>query len=108
MRAVLNSKCYLYGFFIPDIVLILTRCFLQTTPIDLPPIPIHVFANDSPLTGKEGTKLTSQVIRGRIYDASVTLHVLPGPTSESLELHSREVLRLGVLLKTRRFGHPKQ
>jgi predicted membrane GTPase involved in stress response len=64
-----------------------------------------VFANDSPLAGKEGSKLTSQMIRERIYkeaETNVALHVLPGPTSESLELRGRGVLHLGVLLETLR------
>jgi GTP-binding protein len=64
-----------------------------------------VYANDSPLAGQEGTKLTSQVIRDRIYkeaETNVALTVLPGPTSESLELRGRGVLHLGVLLETLR------
>ncbi|KAF8175757.1 P-loop containing nucleoside triphosphate hydrolase protein [Pholiota molesta] len=78
---------------------------LPTTPIDPPTISIHVHANDSPLGGREGTKLTSQVIRERIYkeaETNVALTVLPGPTSESLELRGRGVLHLGVLLETLR------
>ncbi|KDR71900.1 hypothetical protein GALMADRAFT_253685 [Galerina marginata CBS 339.88] len=78
---------------------------LPTTPIDPPTISIHVHANDSPLAGREGTKLTSQVIRDRIYkeaETNVALTVLPGPTSESLELRGRGVLHLGVLLETLR------
>ncbi|KAF8901354.1 hypothetical protein CPB84DRAFT_1836409 [Gymnopilus junonius] len=78
---------------------------LPTTPIDPPTISIHVHANDSPLAGREGTKLTSQLIRDRIYkesETNVALTVLPGPTSESLELRGRGVLHLGVLLETLR------
>ncbi|KAF4622429.1 hypothetical protein D9613_008997 [Agrocybe pediades] len=78
---------------------------LPTTPIDPPTISIHVHANDSPLAGREGTKLTSQLIRERIYKEATTnvaLTVLPGPTSESLELRGRGVLHLGVLLETMR------
>jgi len=64
-----------------------------------------VYANDSPLAGLEGSKLTSQVIRERIYkeaETNVALRVLPGPTSESLELRGRGVLHLGILLETLR------
>ncbi|PPQ78778.1 hypothetical protein CVT25_010651 [Psilocybe cyanescens] len=78
---------------------------LPTTPIDPPTISIHVYPNDSPLAGREGTKLTSQVIRDRIYkeaETNVALTVLPGPTSESLEVRGRGVLHLGVLLETLR------
>ncbi|KAG6836669.1 hypothetical protein H0H93_005216 [Arthromyces matolae] len=78
---------------------------LPTTPIDPPTISIVVHANDSPLAGQDGTKLTSQLIRDRIYKEALTnvaLNVLPGPTSESLELRGRGVLHLGVLLETLR------
>jgi len=78
---------------------------LPTTPIDPPTISINVFANDSPLAGKEGTKLTSQLIKDRIYEeaqTNVALSVLPGPSSESLELRGRGVLHLGVLLEVLR------
>lgn len=64
-----------------------------------------VYANDSPLAGLEGTKLTSQFIRERIYkeaETNVALMVLPGPTSDSLELRGRGVLHLGILLETLR------
>ncbi|KAF8896166.1 GTP-binding protein TypA [Infundibulicybe gibba] len=56
-------------------------------------------------TALPGTKLTSQVIRERIYkeaETNVALTVLPGPTSECLELRGRGVLHLGVLLETLR------
>ncbi|KAH0580217.1 hypothetical protein H2248_001736 [Termitomyces sp. 'cryptogamus'] len=78
---------------------------LPSTPIDPPTISIHVQANDSPLAGTSGTKLTSQLIRERIYkeaETNVALRILPGPTSESLELRGRGVLHLGVLLETLR------
>ncbi|TFK37816.1 P-loop containing nucleoside triphosphate hydrolase protein [Crucibulum laeve] len=78
---------------------------LPTTPIDPPTISIFIHANDSPMAGKEGSKLTSQLIRERIYkeaETNVALKILPGPTSESLELRGRGVLHLGVLLETLR------
>ncbi|KAF9524566.1 P-loop containing nucleoside triphosphate hydrolase protein [Crepidotus variabilis] len=82
---------------------------LPTTPIDPPTISLNVFTNDSPLGGREGSKLTSQVIKERIYkeaETNVALTVLPGPTAESLELRGRGVLHLGVLLETlRREGY---
>jgi predicted membrane GTPase involved in stress response len=78
---------------------------LPTTPIDPPTISVVVYPNDSPLAGQEGSRLTSQLIRDRIYEeaeTNVALTVLPGPTSESLELRGRGVLHLGVLFKTLR------
>ncbi|KAF9261034.1 hypothetical protein L218DRAFT_906276 [Marasmius fiardii PR-910] len=78
---------------------------LETTPIDPPTISMFVYPNDSPFAGKEGNKLTSQLIRDRIYkeaETNVALKVLPGPTSESIELRGRGVLHLGVLFETLR------
>jgi hypothetical protein len=52
----------------------------------LPTNSINVFANDSPLAGKAGPKLTSQVIKDRIdqeAETNVALIVLPGPSSET-------------------------
>lgn len=81
----------------------------QTTPIDPPTISTYIYPNDSPFAGKEGKKVTSQLIRERIYkeaETNVALKVLPGPTSESLELRGRGVLHLGILFETlRREGY---
>ena len=66
---------------------------------------MYIYPNDSPLAGKEGNKLTSQLIRERILkeaQTNVALKVLPGPTAESVEVRGRGVLHLGVLLETLR------
>jgi GTP-binding protein len=82
---------------------------IKTTPIDPPTISIIVYPNDGPLAGQEGNKLTSAMIKDRIYkeaETNVALKVLPGPTSESLELRGRGVLHLGILFETlRREGY---
>ncbi|KAJ7763172.1 P-loop containing nucleoside triphosphate hydrolase protein [Mycena maculata] len=78
---------------------------LPSTPIDPPTISVVVHANSSPLGGTEGTKLTSQMIKERIHREALTdvaLSVLPGPTSDSLEVRGRGVLHLGILLETLR------
>ncbi|KAK0236873.1 P-loop containing nucleoside triphosphate hydrolase protein [Armillaria nabsnona] len=78
---------------------------LRTTPIDPPTISVRIYPNDSPVAGKEGSKLTSQVIRERLLreaETNVALRVLPGVTAESLELRGRGVLHLGVLFETLR------
>ncbi|KAK0463177.1 GTP-binding protein TypA [Desarmillaria tabescens] len=78
---------------------------LKTTPIDPPTISVRIYPNDSPVAGKEGSKLTSQVIRERLLreaETNVALRVLPGATAESLELRGRGVLHLGVLFETLR------
>nr|GAT48177.1 GTP-binding protein [Mycena chlorophos] len=78
---------------------------LPSTPIDPPTISIIVHANSSPLGGSEGTKLTSQLLKERIYREALTdvaLSVLPGPTSDSIEVRGRGVLHLGILLENLR------
>ncbi|KAJ6531388.1 GTP-binding protein TypA [Mycena vulgaris] len=78
---------------------------LPSTPIDPPTISVVVHANSSPLAGQEGTKLTSQMVKERIHREALTdvaLSVLPGPTSDSLEVRGRGVLHLGILLETLR------
>ncbi len=74
---------------------------LPTIPIDPLTISINVFVNDLPLARREGTKLTSQLIKDCIFkeaETNVTLTVLPGPSSDSLELCSHSV-HLGILLE---------
>ncbi|KAJ7634624.1 GTP-binding protein TypA [Roridomyces roridus] len=78
---------------------------LPSTPIDPPTISVVMHANSSPLAGTEGTKLTSQMLKERIYREALTdvaLSVLPGPTSDSVEVRGRGVLHLGILLETLR------
>ncbi|KAJ7294005.1 GTP-binding protein TypA [Mycena rebaudengoi] len=78
---------------------------LPSTPIDPPTISVVIHANSSPLAGSEGTKLTSQVVKERIYREALTdvaLSVLPGPTSDCVEVRGRGVLHLGILLETLR------
>ncbi|KAF5367751.1 hypothetical protein D9758_009863 [Tetrapyrgos nigripes] len=78
---------------------------LPSTPISPPTISTFIYPNDSPFAGKEGNKLTSQVIRDRLYkeaETNVALRVLPGPTTESLELRGRGILHLGVLFEQMR------
>ncbi|KAF7776525.1 hypothetical protein Agabi119p4_4918 [Agaricus bisporus var. burnettii] len=60
-----------------------------TTPIDPPTISFMIRPNDSPFSGEEGTKFTSQLICQHLLKASQTnlaLKVLPGPAAESLEI----------------------
>ncbi|KAF7762339.1 hypothetical protein Agabi119p4_8932 [Agaricus bisporus var. burnettii] len=78
---------------------------LPTMPIDPPTISIMIHPNDSPFSGKEGTKLTSQLIRQRLLKEpqnNIALKVLPGPAAEPLEVCGHGVLHLGVLLETLR------
>ncbi|CDZ97740.1 gtp-binding protein [Phaffia rhodozyma] len=78
---------------------------LPSTPLDPPTISMFISANDSPFAGKEGTKLTSAVIKDRLLkeaETNVALKVIDNPQSESLEIRGRGVLHLGILLETLR------
>ncbi|CAK5281744.1 unnamed protein product [Mycena citricolor] len=82
---------------------------LPSLPIDPPTISVVLHANSSPLAGQDGTKLTSQMIKERVYREALTdvaLSVLPGPTSDSIEVRGRGVLHLGILFENlRREGY---
>jgi GTP-binding protein len=61
--------------------------------------------NDSPLAGTEGHKLTSRVIRDRLYreaEGNVALRVEDSPGSDSYVVSGRGELQLAVLIETMR------
>lgn len=66
---------------------------------------MFVSPNDSPFAGKEGTKLTSALIKDRLFkeaETNVALKVIDDPFSDALEIRGRGVLHLGILLETLR------
>ncbi|KAF5372525.1 hypothetical protein D9758_005271 [Tetrapyrgos nigripes] len=74
-------------------------------PISPPTISTFIYPNNPPFTGKEGNKLTSQVIWDGLYkeaETNITPRVLPGPTTESFELCRGGILPLGVLFEQMR------
>jgi GTP-binding protein len=61
--------------------------------------------NDSPLAGTEGDKLTSRVIRDRLYreaEGNVALRVEDSPGSDSYVVSGRGELQLAILIETMR------
>lgn len=78
---------------------------LHANPIDPPTMAITVGVNDSPLAGKEGKKLTSQMIRTRLEEeaeTNVSITVTPTASNDAFEIGGRGELQLGVLLETMR------
>ncbi len=66
---------------------------------------INIRANDSPLAGQEGTKVTARMILDRLKreaetNVAITLNV--DPQGESFEVGGRGELQLGVLIETMR------
>jgi GTP-binding protein len=76
---------------------------LEFAKIDQPTISINIYANDSPLAGKEGKMLTSQAIKDRLLkelETNVSLQLVEH--SDSFELKGRGELQIGVLVETLR------
>ena len=78
---------------------------IKSTPIDPPTMAINIGVNNSPLAGKEGTKLTTRVILDRLRKEEATniaITVKAELGSESYEVGGRGELQLGVLIETMR------
>jgi GTP-binding protein len=78
---------------------------LQAQPIDPPTLSMTFMVNDSPLAGTEGDKVTSRMIRARLYkeaEGNVALKVEDSPTGEAYIVSGRGELQLGILIETMR------
>ncbi len=78
---------------------------LPAQPIDPPTIAITVSVNDSPLAGKEGSRVQSRVIRERLLreaEANVAVKVAETGEKDAFEVAGRGELQLGVLIETMR------
>ena len=78
---------------------------IKSHPIDPPTMSIVIGVNTSPLAGTEGKKLTSRMIRERLYDeakTNVSIRVNDTDSSESFEVSGRGELQLGVLIENMR------
>ncbi len=87
-----------------------TLCDLDVTtpiaapPIDPPTLAITISVNDSPLAGREGSKVQSRVIRDRLFrESEGNVAIKVRETGESaFEVAGRGELQLGVLIETMR------
>ncbi|HZK91424.1 MAG TPA: translational GTPase TypA [Stellaceae bacterium] len=88
-----------------------TLCALEVTtalaadPIDPPTLAMTFSVNDSPLAGREGSKVTSRMIAERLYreaEGNVAIGVRESAQRDAVEVSGRGELQLGVLIETMR------
>jgi GTP-binding protein len=78
---------------------------LHAQPIDPPTLSMRFAVNDSPMAGREGTKVTSRMIRDRLMreaESNVAIRVTESADKDSFEVAGRGELQLGVLIETMR------
>ncbi len=78
---------------------------LHAQPIDPPTLSMRFAVNDSPMAGREGTKVTSRMIRDRLFreaESNVAIKVTESADKDSFEVAGRGELQLGVLIETMR------
>ena len=78
---------------------------LHAQPIDPPTLSMTFSVNDSPLAGTEGDKVTSRVIRDRLFkeaEGNVALKVEAAPNSDAYIVSGRGELQLAILIETMR------
>jgi len=78
---------------------------LGADPIDPPTLAITFSVNDSPLAGREGTKVTSRMIGERLLreaEGNVAIRVRESSERDAFEVSGRGELQLGVLIETMR------
>lgn len=78
---------------------------IKSTPIDPPTMAITIGVNDSPLAGTEGSKVTSRMIRDRLFaesETNVAIKVKESDGKDAFEVGGRGELQLGVLIENMR------
>ncbi|MCM2448706.1 translational GTPase TypA [Agrobacterium vitis] len=78
---------------------------LEAQPIDPPTVTMSFLVNDSPLAGTEGDKVTSRVIRDRLFkeaEGNVALKIEESEGKDSFFVSGRGELQLAVLIETMR------
>jgi GTP-binding protein len=78
---------------------------LPADPIDPPTLAMTFSVNDSPLSGREGTKVTSRMIGERLFreaEGNVAIRVSESRERDAFEVAGRGELQLGVLIETMR------
>ena len=78
---------------------------LHAQPIDPPTLSMRFAVNDSPMAGREGTKVTSRMIRDRLFreaESNVAIRVTESDDKDSYDVAGRGELQLGVLIETMR------
>ena len=78
---------------------------MAAEPVDPPTLAVSFLANDSPLAGKEGSRLTSREIRARLRreaESNIAIRVTEKDGEDAFEVAGRGELQLGVLIETMR------
>ena len=78
---------------------------IQAQPIDPPTVTMSFIVNDSPLAGTEGDKVTSRMIRDRLFkeaEGNVTLRIEESSDKDSFFVSGRGELQLAILIETMR------
>jgi GTP-binding protein len=78
---------------------------LEADPIDPPTLAMTFSVNDSPLAGRDGSRLTSRVIAERLFreaEGNVAIKVKESAEKDAFEVAGRGELQLGVLIETMR------
>jgi GTP-binding protein len=78
---------------------------IQAQPIDPPTVTMSFIVNDSPLAGTEGDKVTSRMIRDRLFkegEGNVTLKIEESSDKDSFTVSGRGELQLAILIETMR------
>ena len=78
---------------------------IQAQPIDPPTVTMSFIVNDSPYAGTEGDKVTSRMIRDRLFkegEGNVTLKIEESPDKDSFFVSGRGELQLAILIETMR------
>ena len=78
---------------------------LKSTPIDPPTMSVTITVNDSPISGLEGKKVTSTMIRERLLaeaETNVAISYKENDQKDSFEIGGRGELQIGVLIETMR------
>ncbi|MDH5529330.1 MAG: translational GTPase TypA [Paracoccaceae bacterium] len=78
---------------------------LPAQPIDPPTISVTFGINDSPLAGKDGTKVQSRVIRERLMkeaESNVAIKIEDTPGGDAFVVSGRGELQMGVLIENMR------
>jgi GTP-binding protein len=78
---------------------------IKAQPIDPPTLSMRFAVNDSPMAGREGTKVTSRMIRDRLEreaESNVAIKVTESEDKDSFEVAGRGELQLGVVIETMR------
>jgi GTP-binding protein len=78
---------------------------LHAQKIDPPTLAMTFSVNDSPMAGREGSKVTSRMIRDRLEreaEGNVSFKITESADKDSFEVAGRGELQLGVLIETMR------